>query len=208
MPQRAHRRRPWTLSPHRHDRRHGAARCAVALMTFAAAAAGAAEIHRCRGADGVVAYQQTPCADDAQREPLPVLPPPSSGLIAAPAPAADSHAEEAPLAALSPPARFAPPSLPQAWQCVAANGEVFYRHDACPTRIVERYPLYLSGWNYTYDRPAVVVSTLPDYVPVDAYRVSLREACRAIERSGDRDGRARDQTFSTYDRNLGRDPCH
>ncbi|RYD14485.1 MAG: hypothetical protein EOP90_12635 [Lysobacteraceae bacterium] len=85
----------------------------------------------------------------------------------------------------------------QSFECRATNGEVFYRHARCPGSI-----------------PAGASARRPSRgaagsVGVRATPVPRREACRRIEagaRSG-RAGRERDETVTTYERNLGRDPC-
>jgi hypothetical protein len=85
------------------------------------------------------------------------------------------------------------------FKCLTADGKVFYRHDACPAA-----------------SPVVVVTDVQtrrgirqvktvDYVPVSSAPVSQEEACREIRKTS-RSSKM-DQKYSSYDRNLGRDPC-
>lgn len=156
----------------------------LGLLCGAAPCVQAATAYRCRGADGTVAFQDRPC-DAAQRETRIELAPepptaasPDYGIVS-PRPAAAKHA---------PPRRATRrPALSQ--ECRSDDGEVFYRHGACPKSI-------RSG------RGAGTAA-------VRALELPRAEACRRIAAAGSvgRRGRDRDDRVSNYERNAGRDPC-
>ena len=158
---------------------------ALALAVFPALAH--AQAWQCRGGRGQVAYQDRPCAAGAAARSIEFAP--------APAPQASpeyrlssrspDRASRSTLPA--PPARTA-----HSFECRASNGEVFYRHGACPASIaIPR----TSGAR----REAATAR-------VSAQPLSRREACRRMQATA-RAGRERDESYSTYERNLGRDPC-
>jgi hypothetical protein len=75
--------------------------------------------------------------------------------------------------------------------CHAANGETFYRHGSCPKQI------------------ALATGKGAKTVGVTAQAMPRADVCRELSRGGSigRAGHARDESISSYDRNLGRDPC-
>lgn len=151
------------------------------LALLATSPLNAQSVLRCVDEHGVVAFQDHPCvAGQFQREvviePAPEYQPspdyaasPARQKRAATRPARPQHAAE-----------------PRSFECRAANGEVFFRHDRCPSSI--------RGARGT---PSISVR---------ASEVSRGEACRRIEHPA-RSGHERDDRVSTYERNLGRDPC-
>jgi hypothetical protein len=84
------------------------------------------------------------------------------------------------------------------YECRAADGELFYRHGRCPAQIPAKDSL-LQG--RTKGKSAGYAVT--------AQPIARAEACRRIERAGSigRNGHEHDERVSTYERNLGRDPC-
>jgi hypothetical protein len=88
---------------------------------------------------------------------------------------------------------------PVSYECRADNGEVFYRHGACPRTIATAGAASRHGARAGEARTAAVTA-----VPLPR-----GEACRRIAAAGSigRAGRARDERVSTYERNAGRDPC-
>lgn len=153
-------------------------------------AADATEVYRCVGVDGVPRYQDQPCASGESAQQLRLeTPPPTS----ATSPVAT------PSAAPSPPPEnraIAPPApTPLSWRCEVDNGEVYYRHDGCPSVLSE--PLWLS----MPDR-----SGYSTYMQVRAVPVQRSFACRQIDRGG-RYGAERDQRASPYEKLSGRDLC-
>ena len=88
------------------------------------------------------------------------------------------------------------------YECRAANGELFYRHGACPKQITAKPKT--SGESArkrsASDAQAYAVTAQP---------LTRSEVCRQMARAGSigRAGHERDESVSTYDKNLGRDPC-
>ncbi len=148
---------------------------------------------RCRAADGALSFQDHPCAPGAQQREIVFAPAP------APAPSPDYLLPAAPAGVRLVPARTARESAPRSFECRAANGEVFYRHGACPASIADATHRAAGGSRRSG----------PASVRVTAVPLARREACRRMHASGAgaRAGRARDEDVSTYERNLGRDPC-
>ncbi|MBX3687978.1 DUF4124 domain-containing protein [Dokdonella sp.] len=141
----------------------------------------AQSVVRCVDARGAIAYQDRPCrSDQTQRDVVIEAAPPfqPSPEYATPLPRQRRAAPH--------PARRPRETEPRSFECRAINGEVFYRHDRCPTSI-----------RGTRGAPAIHVR---------ASEVSRTEACRRIEHPA-RSGHERDDRVSTYERNLGRDPC-
>ena len=152
-------------------------------------------VHRCVGADGVVRFQDTPCAAGEaaseirlRREPEPIAAAPPEPIVEQDG---DQGEEPTPLAPV------APPSGPVSWRCEVENGEVYFRHDACPPQISEAVAL-VNSLGETF---ATVLSHR-----VRGIAVPRAEACREIERGG-RFGAERDQRAEPYDKLSGRDPC-
>ena len=165
-------------------------------LSFFAASVQAGSIYRCRHEDGSLAYQDRPCAA-AQRQSrvdlAPAPPPAASPDYGAGSSARSKAAPRSPRSGIRGARRAETPS----YECRAANGEVFYRHSACPTSIVETDP--------TRQRRGAGSSS----VAVSATALTRTEACRRLAAAGSigRRGRDRDERVSTYERNAGRDPC-
>ncbi|KAB2898421.1 MAG: DUF4124 domain-containing protein [Dokdonella sp.] len=149
-------------------------------LAGAAPALSAQAVYRCDGADGAITFQDHACAaGQRQREVV---------IVAAPAwtPSPSYRvADPAPARRHRPRTRTAR-AEPLSWQCRASNGEVFHRHARCPATL----------------RGAAGTATLK----VTAKPITRRAACRAIERGHQR-GHERDERVSSYQRNLGQDPC-
>lgn len=164
----------------------------VASSLLAAAAAHAESVYRCRGADGALAYQDRPCAKAQGQTQVELAPvPPSAPSPDYGAPAARTRTSADGRRAASP-RRAA--SAPSSFECRATNGEVFYRHSACPKSIATR------GEGGRRRGGGA------NLVPVSATPLTRSEACKRIGGAG-RSGRERDERVSTYERNAGRDPC-
>jgi len=173
-----------------------------ALMICAAAfgfahAAHADSIYKCRSADGPISFQDHPCLamQSESRMELPAAPPVS----ASPDYGHASRDDAAPGAHVLP--KMHAPSAdrrePVSFECHAANGEVFYRHGACPKQISD-------GDARTKARPRSGSSA--QTFAVSGQALPRSEACRRMAATA-RSGHERDDRASTYDRNLGRDPC-
>jgi hypothetical protein len=184
--------------------------CAMATAGIAPWAH-AAPVYRCVGAHGHLAYQDTPCTTPARQRKIDLQPQP---LIGAPG----EHAARVTAAAHHRGATTRPRKKPghaahtkpvTSWECRAADGEVFYRHTRCPGSVpgdgtVRRdYAEKLSS-SRTRNRQGAW-----GRVPVHGKKITRNEACRRIHSPGaaGRDGHARDETVSTYDHLMGRDPC-
>jgi hypothetical protein len=155
-------------------------------------------VHRCVGADGVVRFQDRPCAEgevareiDLRPEPEPVAS--STGAK----PTGPDPAVAGAVLGLVRPVAAEPESGPSSWRCEVSNGEVYFRHDGCPAQISELVALVSA----TGEPFATVLSHR-----VQGVRVSRRLACREINR-GARFGAERDQRAEPYDKLSGRDPC-
>jgi hypothetical protein len=180
--------------------------CFVLLSASAlsCAAPHAESVFKCRGADGLVAFQDHPCTKTQAESQVEIEPPPP----AAPSPDYGRGSREA----RSMRARGSAQVMRQrsartgvevvSYECRAANGELFYRHGACPKQITAK-PKTSGGVarkRGASDAQAYAVAAQP---------LSRSEVCRQMARAGSigRAGHERDESVSTYDKNLGRDPC-
>lgn len=167
----------------------------VLLCVLAPCVAGAApKVYRCAAGAGPVVYQDRPCADPARQQQIEFVPSPFVEATAD----TTAHAKPRKASASRVPKRKSKsPAEVMSWECRAANGEVFYRHSRCPGSIPASTPSR-RGSRGAASGIGVRASPLP-----------RREACRRIRAGapGGRAGRERDETVTTYERNLGRDPC-
>ena len=164
------------------------------VLSLPCTAGAAPKVYRCTAGTGPSVYQDRPCADPARQQRVEFAPAPVAE--AATERVANAKARTGPAPRAS--GRKARSSKPvQSFECRAANGELFYRHVRCPGSIPAGAPARSAGRG-SASRVGVRATPLP-----------RREACRRIQagaRSG-RAGRERDETVTTYERNLGRDPC-
>jgi hypothetical protein len=180
----------------------------------------AGSIFKCVDGNGGVSYQQIPCTQGGQQSevvirndlstPAPASPnnPRNAQIIEkSNGDAISNYQASAPAQAVShvpPPVSngFSTSPRDTSYECRLPNGEVFYRHDSCPSTAS-------TGSSTTHDSIRGTWSTSSNDVSVTSRPVSREEACRKMNSAGaiGRDGRARDQQVSTYDKNLGRDPC-
>lgn len=150
-------------------------------------AAAAQDIFKCVDASAQVAFQATHCSAGQSEQVVDIAPAPKP----APSPDYARAPDQAPLRHAS---SRGPASAPaeQSFECRTASGALFYRHGGCPATIGREDPkanLHASRGER-----------------VRARRIPRAEACRGL-RSVGRSGREYDDLPSTYDRNLGRDPC-
>lgn len=169
---------------------------ALAALAGPARVAHAESVYKCRNADGTVAFQDRACAVGAAQSQVDIAPPPP----AAPSPDYGRERNDAGRsvhAASSSRASTRERREAVSYECRAANGEVFYRHGACPGRITADAGAAKRGRGSS---TAFAVTSAP---------LPRGEACRRMAAAGSigRAGHARDESVSTYDRNLGRDPC-
>jgi hypothetical protein len=148
----------------------------------------AGSVYKCVDATGAVAFQDRPCAtvreqSEVEIEPAPVYAPP-------PHYAVESRASRVGVTHVS----TREGRGENAYECRASDGRVFYRLGACPRS--------LAAENGAKRGKSGSVS-------VSGHSVSRDEACAQMRRAGSigRGGHEYDEQISTYDKNLGRDPC-
>ena len=185
------------------NRRRAAAVAAViawAALIGCARPLQAESVYKCRGADGAVAFQDRPCASAQAESLVEIMPaPPSSKAPEYGRASRDDRGEKsrgAPLSRGNPKERRDTVS----YECRAANGELFYRHTACPKQIA------MPGISSPSSSRGRSAKEKQNYA-VSAQALPRSEVCRRIASGGSRDGHERDDRVPTYDRNLGRDPC-
>ena len=171
----------------------------ILLLLGIAGGVRAAPVYKCVGAEGEIAYQQIPCADPASERIVELAPPPAYAkspeyAIEHPA-AAESRAQRPRRGAAIEPTSF---------ECRSGDGQVFYRHSTCPHSITAVAGTTAPAHGTRGGNRAGAGSTT-----VSARRIPRDEACQAIHAAGSigRAGHQYDDAVSTYDHNLGRDPC-
>lgn len=167
----------------------------VVLFLFAVAAR-AESVYKCRDADGLVAYQDRPCAASQRQAEVEIAPVPSPA--ASPEYAMSSTSRgTAPARGQRASKRAGSHAEPSSWECRTADGEVFYRHASCPKSLAQSGSAPARrGSGEKKKRETIKATPLP-----------RAEACRRMAASHGRSGSGRDERASTYERNLGRDPC-
>lgn len=153
-----------------------------ALLIVAMMSATAATVYRCDTDSGVVAYQDYACAAGQQQAIVKIR----SAVAYAPSPHyavskrghRHHHASRRRRKAI------------MSYECRGSDGEIFYRHSGCPHSITDP-------------------SNPRHRVTVSARRVPRDKACAQIHRAGaiGRRGHEHDQVVSTYEHDLGNDPC-
>lgn len=168
---------------------------------------------RCIDPMGQISFHQTACPPGTRQDGTVKL----QVSFEPPAPAPPSPAPKAKPVRPPRPAQPIGPNCTQlAFKCTSANGEVAYRHDACPRFItVTNSVPVLAG-------PVIgipgAISTQRQYgytllqqsYPVISERVCRDQACEVLNerrRKGQQNPSLKDQQFDTYERNAGRDPC-
>ncbi len=144
-------------------------------------------VFKCVDRDGHVAFQDKPCASGLREQQVAIAPAPPPAAppdYSRPSPRDSSHKRSSKSSSRR--------EAVYSFECHTQAGALFYRHNRCPASI-DRSGLI--GGRRGASREAV-----------SARRVPRLEACRGM-RSAGRDGREFDDVPSTYDRNLGRDPC-
>lgn len=191
-------------------------RCVCLLSLFVLAALAnpvyALTIYKCTDAEGVTAYQGMPCGrggrggEFALRAEPPVAAPPSLPASARHAGSDRSRKSQRRDTAGASRRRVRTPVVsvtPDAsWECRAANGDVFYQHSPCPAAIAGTIELRHAATRGRSRGAAAAIA-------VSGKPIARDHACRRIHAPSatDRAGHERDEDVSTYERNLGRDPC-
>jgi hypothetical protein len=185
------------------------------LLTWAANGVGTTDFPRCFDAKGVVSFHQRECPPGTKMqgtvklqttfEPPPPAPP------HAPDPKPPRDAKPAP----RPPQPAELLCQRTAWKCVVANGEVAYRHDACPTFVDSLRTVAMGGVGRGIPGQIEIgrasnYTLLRERYSVVAHKICLAQACEVLNarrRMGTDNATLKDQQFDTYARNAGRDPC-
>ena len=190
----------------RHTTRNTRRLFSLGFLAIAASMCGAAHaesVFKCRGSDGLVAYQDHACARNAVETQVELEPAPP---VAEPNDVPKPRADRTPRKGTRTQAAHAHGAKAKAevvsYECRADNGELFYRHGACPKQISA------AGTQSGASSHRKAASGAQTYA-VTAQALDRGEVCRRLARAGSigRAGHERDETVSTYDRNLGRDPC-
>ncbi len=174
---------------------------AFLLLFFLAAGVRAGTVYKCTDVQGGVAYQSQPCTAVQHEKVIDIAPAPAYS--ASPQYAVDrdanEHATRRGRTNTMREQRAPRSASAEAYECRTADGQVFYRHASCPHSIAAAQ---VNGAKGRGRRTAQSVS-------VSSRRVSRDEACTQMRRAGaaGRSGREHDEDVSTYDKNLGRDPC-
>ena len=163
--------------------------CALlALLLLAVAAPTHAQtVYKCVDRDNHIAFQATPCAASQRAQRIEIVAPPP--VVATAPPVAPATRQRKPRSA---PRQVRAPRETPSFECRSAGGALFYRHSGCPASIPRR----ANGSSARADGPDRVRAT----------RIPRSDACKRM-RSAGREGREHDESVSTYERNLGRDPC-
>ena len=166
------------------------------LLLGLAAGVRAESVYKCTDAYDGVAYQTQPCTAAQQQTMLAIAPTPAY----APSPqyAVEHSGKRAPRRSTR--VARAEPRQVTSYECRASDGEVFYRHGGCPRSIAATGSNSRKRGRGRAGGASVSVSARP--IPRD-------EACVQMHRAGaiGRNGREHDEDVSTYERNLGNDPC-
>ena len=181
------------------------------LLWVTVAGAHAASVYRCVDAHGRIAFQDAPCATQARQRKLDLQPQP---LIGAPGEhaarvVATKHSRGI-VRRSKKSSRTARVKPATSWECRAADDEVFYRHTRCPGSIPgDGVVRWRDGGGPPSGKRSRHRRNAWGAVPVHGKKINRVEACRRIHSAGaaGRDGHTRDETVSTYDHLMGRDPC-
>jgi len=164
---------------------------ALLALLFLCNGVRATTVYKCIDAQGAVSYQSASCAASQRASEIELAPVPA----AAPSPQyALDPARAMPMQRRE--LRLARTKTEMANECRASDGNVFYRLGKCPHAISEKSDDH-RGKSATHS------------VSVSSHPVTRAMACSEMSRAGaaGRKGRDYDETISTYDRNLGKDPC-
>ena len=173
---------------------------AILILFGIAGGVRAESFNKCIDAHGDIAYQSTPCASDAKTASIAVAPAPAY----APSPTYSvDTAKPLEQSRQMRPIRQAHRDVEaMSYECRTSDGQVFYRHSGCPHSIASEKTASKNGKKGSAHNAGASVT-------VSSRRIPREEACQQIHAAGaiGRSARAYDEDVSTYDRNLGRDPC-
>lgn len=160
---------------------------AVIAISPAISRAHAQDVFKCINRDGEIAFQAVPCKPGMREQQIMIEPAPP---VSRSPDYGSSHPHGR--SKTRTPQQKPRAEVEYSYECRTQSGALFYRHSRCPASI-DRSGLI--GGRRGAPREAV-----------SGRRIPRLEACRGM-RSVGRDGREFDDVPSTYDRNLGRDPC-
>ena len=169
----------------------------ILLLLGLAGGVRAASVYKCTNPDGSVAYQDVACSEWQHAGTIEITPAPAY------AKSPEYAVDRTPVTR----SRFASASgrepAATSFECRSTDGQVFYRHSSCPHSVAA----HGSGNSGAHQHGARGSGGVT--VAVSSTRVPRDEACRQIHAAGaiGRAGREHDEDVSTYERNLGRDPC-
>jgi hypothetical protein len=173
---------------------------AILILFGIAGGVRAESFNKCIDAHGDIAYQSTPCAGDAKTASIDVAPAPAY----APSPtySVDTAQIQKRVREPRPIRQTHRETEAMSYECRTSDGQVFYRHSGCPRSVAAIKDAMNNGKKGSArgGSGSVTVSSL---------KIPREEACRQIHAAGaiGRSARGYDDDVSTYDRNLGRDPC-
>lgn len=167
------------------------------LLLSLAFGARAGSVYKCVDASGVAAFQDRPCATAQGQSEVEIAPAP----VYAPSPqyAIETHPrrENSRNAYRAPRAQ----AHGMAYECRVSDGRVFYRLGSCPRSLAAEG----GGTSHGKGRGRSGGTS----VSVSGHPVPREDACMQMRRASSigRGGHEYDEHVSTYDKNLGRDPC-
>ena len=164
---------------------------AIFALLFLCNGVRATTVYKCTDADGGVSYQSAACTSAQHASEIELAP----VRDAAPSPQyALDPVRAMPMRGRT--VRTAHAKTEMASECRTGSGDVFYRLGKCPHSVNEK----------SEDRHG---KSATHSTSVSSHPVTRATACSEMNRAGTagRKGREYDETISTYDRNLGNDPC-
>jgi hypothetical protein len=163
---------------------------AVLALLFLCNGVRATTVYKCTDADGAVSYQSAACASTQHTSEIELAP------VSPAAPSPQYALDPVRPAVHQRQTRLAHAKTEMAYECRTSGGNVFYRLGHCPHSIAEKSG-DSRGKNATHS------------VSVTSHPVTRQMACSEMRRAGSagRNGHEYDESISTYDRNLGNDPC-
>lgn len=175
---------------------------AILLLAFGAVRAQAGTVYKCVDERGAATYQDRSCTAATDQSTVALAPTPVYAESPHYAVDREETTRTVPRASRSHAASHRMASTAESsYECRTADGQVFYRHSACPHSVPA-----LDHNNAAHRGRSAAAKS----VAVTATRISRDDACYELRRGGaaGRRGRDHDQDVSTYDKNLGRDLCH
>ncbi|MBS0558189.1 MAG: DUF4124 domain-containing protein [Proteobacteria bacterium] len=167
------------------------------LLLGAAFGVRAGSVYKCVDANGAVTFQDQICTTVQAQSEVEIAPAPAF----APPPkyAVEGHPRRENSRSQHPAPRSSARGM--GYECRASDGRVFYRLGACPRSLAAEGDSTIRGKGRGRSGGSSV--------GVSGHAIPREEACMQMRRAGSigRGGHEYDEQVSTYDKNLGRDPC-